>query len=104
MYDINRHSNKLSLILREWLFAMDYRNEPTIHFFFIAGVDYTTTSRTLTFQPTETSQIVMVPILNDAITESLESFTATLSLPLGSMGVALGASTATVSIRDDDRE
>ena len=75
-----------------------------MHFFFIAGFDYTTTSRTLTFQPTETSQIVMVPILNDSITEPLESFTAMLSLPLGSMGVTLGASTATVSITDDDRE
>ena len=58
----------------------------------------------MTLQPTEFSQIVMVPIVNDAINELTEKFTAMLSLLPGSTGVMLGASTATVVITDDDRE
>jgi len=69
-----------------------------------AGEDYTTTSQIVTFQPTECSQIVMVPIMNDAVNELAEEFTATLSLLPGSTGVMLGASTATVVITDDDCE
>jgi len=58
----------------------------------------------VTLQPTEFSQIVMVPIVNDAVNELTEEFTATLSLLPGSTGVMLGASTATVVITDDDCE
>ena len=67
-----------------------------------AGEDYTTTSQTVTFQPTETSQIVMVPILVDNNLEGVEQFTAMLSLPAGQVGVTLGADMATVEITDDD--
>ena len=56
----------------------------------------------MTFQPTETSQIVMVPILNDNRLEGVEQFTAMLTLPAGQVGVTLGADTATVEITDDD--
>ena len=56
----------------------------------------------MTFQPTETSQIVMVPILSDTRLEGVEQFTAVLSLPAGQVGVTLGADTATVEITDDD--
>jgi len=69
-----------------------------------AGEDYTTTSQTVTFQPTETSQIVMVPILGDDNLEGVEQFTAMLSLPAGQVGVVLGADRATVEITDDDCE
>ena len=51
-----------------------------------------------------TSQIVMVPILNDNRLEAVDQFTATLSLPAGQVGVTLGADTATVEITDDDCE
>ena len=56
----------------------------------------------MTFQPTETSLIVMVPILIDNRLEGEEQFTAMLSLPTGQVGVMLGADTATVEITDDD--
>ena len=70
-----------------------------------AGQDYTTTSQTVTFAPSETSRIVMVPIINDNVYEGLEQFTARLSLPAGATGVMLGtADTATVDITDNDCE
>ena len=69
-----------------------------------AGEDYANTSQTVTFQPTETSQIVMVPILNDTNLEGVEQFTAMLSQPAGQVGVMLGADMATVEITDDDCE
>ena len=56
----------------------------------------------MTFQPTETSQIVMVPILSDTRLEGVEQFTAVLSQTAGQVGVILGADTATVEITDDD--
>ena len=67
-----------------------------------AGADYTATSRTVTIQAAETSQIVMVPISSDNIREGVEQFTAQLSLPAGQNGVVLGVNTATVEITDDD--
>ena len=56
----------------------------------------------MTFQSTETSQIVMVPILVDDNLEGVEQFTAMLSVPAGQVGVILGADMATVEITDDD--
>lgn len=67
-----------------------------------AGEDYTATSLTVTLQPMETSQIVMVPILVDNRLEIVEQFTATLSLSVGQVGVVLGEDKATVDITDDD--
>jgi len=52
----------------------------------------------------ETSQTVLVTIVNDTVNELPENFNATLSLLPGSTGVMLGASTATVVITDDDCE
>ena len=66
------------------------------------GVDYTTTSVTVTFQAAETSQVVMVPILPDNILEGVERFTAQLSLPAGQTGVVLGDNMASIEITDDD--
>ena len=48
-----------------------------------AGSDYTARSGTLYFLPGETVQSVLVPILNDGVTEADESFTLTLSNPRG---------------------
>ena len=56
----------------------------------------------MTFQSTETSQIVMVPILVDDNLEGVEQFTAMLSVAAGQVGVILGADMATVEITDDD--
>ena len=69
-----------------------------------AGEDYTATSETVTFLPTEMSKVVMVPIRNDDIFEGLKQFTAQLSIPAGETGVMLGAAVATVDITDDDSE
>ncbi|HEX7333081.1 MAG TPA: SBBP repeat-containing protein [Pyrinomonadaceae bacterium] len=43
-----------------------------------AGQDYTATSGTLTFNGGETSQTIQIPILNDDVTESFETFTVVL--------------------------
>ena len=56
----------------------------------------------MTFVATETSQIVMVPILVDDNLEGVEQFTAMLTVPAGQVGVILGADMATVEITDDD--
>ena len=62
-------------------------------------------SMTVTFQPTENSKVVFVPILNDNVSEGVEQFTVELSLPsvVGqqSGGVVVG-NTASVQIMDDD--
>ncbi|HEV7394867.1 MAG TPA: Calx-beta domain-containing protein [Pyrinomonadaceae bacterium] len=43
-----------------------------------AGLDYTATSGTLTFNAGETSKIIQIPILDDAVTELDENFTVVL--------------------------
>ena len=48
-----------------------------------AGDDYTETSGTLTFTAGETVMAIIVPILDDAIYETLERFDVTLSNPTG---------------------
>jgi hypothetical protein len=66
-----------------------------------AGSDYTVTNGTLTFLAGETSKTFSVPILNDTLDESAESFTLVLSGPTG--GAVLGSpSTSAVTITDDD--
>ena len=58
----------------------------------------------MTFAPSEDSQTVMVPIIDDSVGEGAEQFTARLSVPAGQSGVMLGADMATVEISDDDRK
>jgi hypothetical protein len=66
----------------------------------LAGSDYVEVTGTLTFAPGEISQIVEVAILNDAILEGTESFTATLSNPVNA---TLGSLTmTTVVILDNE--
>ncbi|MCW9679746.1 VWD domain-containing protein [Dolichospermum planctonicum UHCC 0167] len=63
-----------------------------------AGADYISTTGTLTFNPGVTSQVINIPILNDAINEANETFTLTLSNPTNA---TLGTSqTATTTITD----
>ncbi|WP_088889424.1 DUF4347 domain-containing protein [Leptolyngbya ohadii] len=65
-----------------------------------AGADYTAASGTLTFAPGQSSRTITVPILEDSLTESNETFTVTLRNPTGT---ALGAqATTTVTILDND--
>lgn len=63
--------------------------------------DFTAASGTLTFADQVDTATITVTIVNNAVSEPTESFTAVLSSP--SAGFALGAnSTATISITDDD--
>lgn len=64
-----------------------------------AGLDYTATSGTLTFQPGETSKTVDVSIFDDGVEEATKTFTLTLTNP---SGAALGTASAIGTILDDD--
>lgn len=66
-----------------------------------SGADFTATSGALAWLANDSStRTVLVPIVNDGIAESSETFTVALS---GAQGAALGAvSAATVTIMDDD--
>lgn len=64
-----------------------------------AGSDYTTTNVTVNFAAGDLSEDVTIPILNDAVAETPETFTGTITTP--SAGAVLGANTAgTVTIND----
>ena len=66
-----------------------------------AGLDFTATTGTLSFGVGETTKTIVIPILPDAVDELPETFTVTLSDPIG--GATLGAiSAATVTITDVD--
>jgi len=62
--------------------------------------DYTSLTGTLTFAPQEQSKTIVIPINDDAYVEGDETFTVTLSNPVG--GLVGSTSTAVVTIRDDD--
>jgi Ca2+-binding RTX toxin-like protein len=63
-----------------------------------AGLDYTATIGTLTFAPGATSKVINIPILNDSLNETDETFTLTLSSPTNA---SLGTlTTATTTITD----
>jgi CSLREA domain-containing protein len=66
-----------------------------------AGADYTSVSGTLSFYPYAESNTITIPILNDLLAESNETFDLTLSNPKG--GLLLGdPATATITILDED--
>lgn len=67
-----------------------------------AGSDYTTSSQLLTFNAGETTKNFAVPILGDTTFESNESFT--VNLTGNSAGAALGASSGTGTINNDDTQ
>jgi hypothetical protein len=65
------------------------------------GVDYTSTSGVLTFAAGETSRTFTVPIVDDGLSEGVETLTITLTNPGG--GALLGGTAAAVlSIIDDE--
>ena len=61
--------------------------------------DYETTVGTLRFATGESSQPIVIPIVNDVLVEGNETFTLTLS---SVTGASLGTSTATITINDND--
>jgi len=66
-----------------------------------AGVDYTSTSGTLTFIPGDIEEIVRVNLINDNLVEPNETFFVDLS-GISSSAVALGTGRATGTIVNDD--
>ena len=66
----------------------------------IAGSDYTASNGTATIAAGQTCTTINIPILNDAVQESTENFTVTLSSPVNA---TIGTSTGTVTINDDDQ-
>ena len=66
-----------------------------------APADYTSTSGTLTFAAGETSKTVPVPVTDDTVGDSGETFTLTLSNPSGA-DAQLADATATGTIANDE--
>ena len=66
-----------------------------------AGLDYTATSGTLTFEPGETRQTIPVEVLDDDEVEGDEILTVKLS---DARNATLGAAEATAIITDDDTD
>ena len=64
----------------------------------IAGTDYEAATGTLTFSALETEQTIRVPIIDDDLDETAETFTVTLS----NSSVAIADGEATGVIADDD--
>ena len=58
----------------------------------------------MSFQPSESSTVVLVPIIDDDIFELAEDFFASLSLLNGSDGVVLGVTRARITISDSQGE
>ena len=67
----------------------------------VAGEDYAARTGTLTFAPGETKKTVSVPILDDTVQDSGETFTLTLSNPAGG-GAHLENAVATATIDNDE--
>jgi prepilin-type processing-associated H-X9-DG protein len=103
-YSVAENAGVTTLIVRRTgdsnaVVAVDYA---TANGTATAGLDYTATNGTLTFAPGETNQSIVVPILNDGIVESTETFTVALGNTTG--GAVLGTPvTATVRITDNDK-
>ena len=66
-----------------------------------ARLDYTSVSGTLTFQPGQTSQSIVVPVINDTLEEKNESFTVRLSSPVNA--ALSNGNVHTYTIMDNDR-
>ena len=76
--------------------TVDYRTSPGTA---TEGADYTATSGTVTFAPGDTAKTISVPIVDDDVEDSGETFTVTLSNPAGA---TLGNRTATGTIHNND--
>ena len=65
-----------------------------------AGIDFSNTSLDLTFSSSSTTQTVMVPILNDAVTEDMLEYFS-LVLMSTDPAVSLNPMIANITIVDD---
>ena len=62
----------------------------------IGGQDYENTNGTLTFQPGETSKIISIPIIDDAVNDNGETFEVFLFSPTGADIAGSGEGTGTI--------
>ena len=62
----------------------------------LEGVDYTATHGTLTFEPRQTSKTISVPIIDDTIPDSGETFWVVLTAVKGSTIAGAGVGTGTI--------
>ena len=67
----------------------------------IAPDDYTTTSQNLVIAPGDTSKSMIIPIVNDGLTEGLQSFSLDLTTTNNNQ-ISIQRSSALVLIEDDD--
>jgi len=63
----------------------------------IQGTDYVSTTGTVSFAPGVTSQAIVIPVVGDRLARGNKAFKVKLSAPVGAV---IGASTASVLIRD----
>ena len=83
---------------RDWEVTVDYRTQDGTA---TAGSDYTSTSGTLTFAPGEDEKTVSVPIVDDTVEDSGETFTLVLSNASGA-GFASNGTQAVGTIRNTE--
>ena len=76
--------------------TVDYRTSPGTA---TEGADYTATSGTVTFAPGDTAKTISVPIVDDDVEDTGETFSVTLSNPTNA---TLGNRTATGTIHNND--
>jgi hypothetical protein len=79
-------------------FTVDYATSPGNA---TAGLDYQTSTGTLTFGEGETTKELTIPILNDGLREESESFRVALLNPTGGLSLGSNAS-AQITIDDND--
>lgn len=78
--------------------SIDYKlNQGTA----LAGSDYQTSTGTLVFAPGVIRQTISIPLVNDAIVESPETFNVVIENPKGGASL-LAPRTGTITITDDD--
>jgi hypothetical protein len=65
----------------------------------VAGIDYTTTTGTVTFLPGQTTQTITVPVLGDTLDEANETFVVNLTNPTNA---TVSGAQGTVTILDDE--
>ena len=76
-----------------------------LFFSILEDLDFVFIPAVLTFQPGETMKIVLIPIINDNITEQNETFTLTINvLPQFQPAISIGTIKQTEVIIFDDGE
>ena len=68
----------------------------------LGGIDYTVSNGTLTFLAGEVNKTIIIPITNDNIFETAESFDLTLTSPAGPGTIEILRAQSTITITDND--